>query len=145
MRPCPLVWPEGVPRATSRQRSTYKVSSFKRVRDGLILQVELYGGNAGIVITTNTPVHADGHPIKGAPESRDPGVAVYWMQLRHNAPPIRCHLQCDKWTSVVHNMRELELYLESLRRVGRSPAGFSAREVDAEEEVAELLTAGGVR
>lgn len=145
MRPCPLIWPEGVPRSTSHQRAHYRVTSFARARAALILQVELYGGNAGIVVTTNTPVHADGNPIKGAPESRDRGVAVYWMQLRHNAPPLRCHVQCDKWTSVVHNMRELELYLERKRGVDRSPARLFVEEVDGEAELAGLLAAGGAR
>lgn len=113
--PFPLRWPDHVRRAPRRRPSRFGELSFGRERALLFAQVELLGGNADIVITTNIPLRSDGQPMAGVPRPSDPGVAVYWTELRHAQPPRHRAVACDAWLSVVENMHALMLDLQAER------------------------------
>lgn len=145
LAPCPLAWPTGEPRAARRGFATFEVTSFARVREGVERSIALLGGNAGIVISCNLPMGSNGEPLD-VPAPRDPGVAVYWTQLRHAAPPLRSHIACDRWRSVLHNLHAIELTLEARRGLARwGCTDLVVSEVDVEAEATELLAAGGAR
>lgn len=143
LTPCPLVWPPGEPRAPRRGHATFEVSSFARVRDGIQRNIELLGGNTGIVVSCNLPIGSDGEPLD-VPAPRDTGVAVYWTQLRHAAPALRSHIACDRWRSVLHNLHAIELTLEARRGLSRWGATDLVVEVDVDAELA-ARAAGGAR
>lgn len=121
--PFPLVWPAGWARTERPRPASFKVTSFSRVRDGVLRNVEMIGAVAGvaadIVLSSNVPLGSHGLPLSGAPEPRDPGVAVYWTELRPGRPPRPREIACDRWRKVLHNLHAIELTLESMRGISR--------------------------
>lgn len=111
----PLYWPDGWARTRWRKDSNFKVSSFARVRDGVIKNIRLMGGKH-IVLSTCLSLRLDGLPLANQRNPEDPGVAIYWYDSR--AEQQRA-MACDKWRTVTANMRAVELSLEALRGLER--------------------------
>ena len=127
--PYPLSWPPGWLRAKSPRRSTFRVSSFARVRDGVLAEIIRLGGTRA-VITSDLPTRRDGLPYGNASEPGDRGVAVWWVQ--HGREMV---VACDVWDRVRDNLRAIECSLQALRSlkrwgstaiVERAFAGFAA-------------------
>ncbi|KKL14157.1 hypothetical protein LCGC14_2518600, partial [marine sediment metagenome] len=114
----PLDWPDGWPRAKRTVAGPFRMKrkDFRRIRDGLLHHIELMRGCA-VVLSTNVPINTFGLPYatKGA-NPEDAGVALYWFDVRQQQ---RRAMACDRWTTIVHNMRSLELSLEAIRGIGR--------------------------
>lgn len=134
-----LTWPAGLPRAESRRHAPYKVTSFARVLAGVERNVELLGGNAGLVVCSNLPMRADGEPLPGDLKPRDPGVVVYWTELRWSANALRWFIGCDRWKSVLHNLHAIELNLEARRGLKR----WGCSELVGEADAGAVAAGGG--
>lgn len=110
----PLQWPAGWKRARSRLSSKFKAAEqFGKVRDGLLHEISLMGGTQ-VVLSTNIPLTKDGLPYAKHAQPADPGVAVYF---KWNGKPMS--LACDKWRTVIENIRALQLTVEAMRGIDR--------------------------
>lgn len=112
----PLAWPIGRPRATTRERSQFKVSQASAVQD-LAYEVDRMGGSE-MVITTNVELRKDGLPRGDRPPPRDPGVAVYFI---YKKKPM-C-FACDRWDKIGDNIRAIGRTVEALRGIERWGTG----------------------
>jgi hypothetical protein len=121
----PLYWPEGWTRTSSyqRERSRYEVN-FVKARDEVLRQVKLMRGQ-DVVVSTNIPLRRDGLPLANIAEPQDPGVAVYWNEIKYTSGrSVRTTrvLACDKWQKVRDNLRAVGLTLDALRAIERAGA-----------------------
>jgi len=111
----PLEWPHGWPRTPQRKHSRFEVERGRAAAE-LVHALELMGCK-DIVISSNVQVRRDGLPLAGAPEPRDPGVAVYWVR---NARP-GC-MACDLYRTTRENLRAVWQAVEAMRALKRSGA-----------------------
>lgn len=111
----PLQWPDGWQRTKYRKNSDFRVSSFARVRDGVLKQIQMMGGKSA-VLSTNIPLRLDGIPYANTRAPEDPGVAVYWYDAK--AKQQRC-IACDRWRKVEDNLRAVEKSLDAMRGLDR--------------------------
>jgi len=112
MEAYPLKWPDGWPRAKSRQRSRFDVTPGKAARE-LLWEIERMGGKYP-VISTNAELRRDGLPYANHKEPDDPGVAVYFETGGKQKV-----FACDKWTTVRDNMRAIQKTIEAIRGIER--------------------------
>lgn len=112
----PLAWPIGRPRASSRERSQFKVTQAAAVQD-LAYEVDRMGGSQ-MVITTNVELRKDGMPRGDRPPPRDPGVAVYFI---YKKKPM-C-FACDRWLSIGENISAIGQTVGALRGIERWGSG----------------------
>lgn len=140
----PLSWPEGWPRAKSRERANFGRTGSgtygprKRrleVADG-VNRVLLELGRLGIdrqdvIVSTNVRTRLDGLPRSGEAEPGDPGAAVYWVTYRRaktsepNPPMIeqRRVMAIDRYDRVADNLAAIAATLEALRAIDRHGGG----------------------
>jgi len=112
----PLAWPIGRPRASSRDRSQFKVTQAVAVND-LAYEVQRMGGTQ-LVITTNLELRKDGLPRGDRGPPRDPGVAVYFVYKKR---PM-C-FACDRWETIGENIRAIGQTVGALRGIERWGSG----------------------
>lgn len=113
----PLYWPTGRPRTSFRQRSKFKVTSFARVRDELLHQLELMRAKK-VVLSTNIELRRDGLPLAGQTRPRDPGVAVFF-EYKERAVAFAC----DRWDRIEDNMQAIRHTIDALRGIARWGTG----------------------
>lgn len=140
----PLSWPEGWPRAKSRERANFGRTSSGtygprkqrlEVADG-VNRVLLELGRLGIdrqdvIVSTNVRTRMDGLPRSGEAEPNDPGTAVYWVTHRRaktsgpNPPMIeqRRVMAIDRYDRVADNLAAIAATLEALRAIDRHGGG----------------------
>lgn len=124
--PYPLHWPVGWPRTKARSHGNLaQRSSFGAVRDGLCRELERLGARE-VILSTNMEVRLDGLPSASARRPADPGVAVYFNL--DGKPHV---LACDRWWSVVANMRAIAKHIEALRGIERWGVGSIERAFSA--------------
>lgn len=112
IEPYPLYWPEGKPFTDERRKAKFK-TSFAQARDGLIEEIQRFGGDS-IVITTDVAVRRDGLPYANQPEPQNPGVAVwFWRDGK-----LICFC-CDEWNAIRDNMQALRKTVEYMRAIQR--------------------------
>jgi len=139
----PLTWPDGWKRTPAhlRQHSSFAVT-FAKARDDLYVQLEKMGAKR-VILSTNIPVRLDGIPYANAPNPSDPGAALYFEYK--NSP--RC-FACDKFKTVLENIRSIGLTIASIRAIERYGAsemmerafkGFTALPERAGEYWREIL------
>jgi hypothetical protein len=139
----PLTWPDAWKRTPAhlRQRSSFAVT-FAKARDDLYVQLEKMGAKR-VILSTNIPVRLDGIPYANAPNPSDPGAALYFEYK--NSP--RC-FACDKFKTVLENIRSIGLTIASIRAIERYGAsemmerafkGFTALPERAGEYWREIL------
>jgi len=110
----PLQWPAGYPR-TAKPSDKYKFYPGSIAEELVGLREELRRMKAaGLVISTNIPVRADGNPYASYSKPADTGVAVYFS-VDNKAMAI-C---CDKWNSVEANLRALTMSVDAMRGLDR--------------------------
>lgn len=114
LRACPLVWPDGWPRAPRRDGSPYKVSREQAVSH-LLHELKLAGAR-NVVLSTNVPLRRDGLPYADTREPLDPGAAVYWDD-KQGHPMAMAN---DGWRTVRENIRALGLAIEHIRGLERT-------------------------
>ena len=112
----PLYWPEGRPRARSRERAKFK-SAFTRACDDILHECQLLGGR-DMILSTNIPLRQDGLPYAGMAQPKDPGAAVYFRYKEQTV----C-FACDRWQKVEDNLRAIALTIEALRGIARWGTG----------------------
>lgn len=118
----PLKWPDGWPRATSRDSdskfhgSVYGLSP-GRARDGLISELRKLGAT-DVVLSTNIELRRDGLPYSNTRIPSDPGVAVYFKLKKR--PLVMAQ---DRFNSVMGNMRSLTLAISAMRQMARHGGG----------------------
>ncbi|MGD9954248.1 MAG: J domain-containing protein [Burkholderiales bacterium] len=134
----PLAWPEGWPRATSREYARFSASSktydtqaqrsVTKVRDvsvsdgtaRVMATLRRMGlGADDVVISTNVILRLDGLPRSNQPEPCDPGVAVYWQTKKGE----RKVMAIDRFTRVGDNLAAVAASLEALRGIDRWGGG----------------------
>lgn len=134
----PLAWPDGWPRAKSREYAKFSASSMtydtqrqqsvtrKRdvsVADGtarVTATLRRMGlGADDIVISTNVVLRLDGLPKSNQPEPGDPGVAVYWQTKKGE----RKVMAIDRYYRVGDNLAAVAASLEALRGIERWGGG----------------------
>lgn len=117
----PLQWPEGWPRTKGyeRRRSPYRVDIDKAVRDLHSTLKQLGALEGSVVVSSNVPPRNRlGVPKNDGMQVSDPGVAVYWTTRAHGERVIAC----DKWNSVLGNVRAIGLALRGLHAMDRAGA-----------------------
>lgn len=118
----PLQWPDGWPRAKSRDSDSrfhgrvYGLSP-GRARDDLLAEMRKLGATE-IVLSTNIELRRDGLPYSNARMPTDPGVAIYFKLKKR--PLVMAQ---DRFTSVAGNMRSLTLAIEAMRQMERHGGG----------------------
>lgn len=134
----PLSWPEGWPRAKSREYAKFSASSktydtqaqrsIRRVRDvsvsdgtsRVMATLRRMGlGADDVVISTNVILRLDGLPKSNQPEPSDPGVAVYWQTRKGE----RKVMAIDRYYRVGDNLAAVAASLEALRGIERWGGG----------------------
>jgi hypothetical protein len=135
----PLQWPDGWPRAKSREEakfhaterkysptpggSSYLIKKDLSVADGLervLTALSRLGiDRDDIVISTNIPTRMDGLPKSGQSNPDDPGVAVYW-QPRKGGMKV---LAVDRFDRVADNLAAVAGTLGALRSIERWGGG----------------------
>jgi len=114
----PLDWPAQYPRTRvdKRVRGTFRCS-FSTALEELLLSLERRGVEPDdIVVSTNIPTRLDGLPRANLRhDGDDTGAAVYW---RGENGETLC-MACDKYDTVLGNLRALGLTLEALRAIDR--------------------------
>jgi hypothetical protein len=113
----PLYWPTGRPRARTRERSRFKVTSFTRVRDELLHQLDLMGAKK-VILSTNIELRRDGLPMAGQRAPRDPGVAVYFEYKGRTVA-----FACDRWDKIDDNLQAVRHTIDALRGIARWGTG----------------------
>jgi hypothetical protein len=111
----PLSWPEGVRRASVRQRSRFEErgQTVLRVRRFLKDEIRRLGGQ-DVIISTDMRTRQDGEPIANAREPDDPGAAVYF-ELKGN----KVCLACDHWKRLWENLYAIGRTIEAMRAIDR--------------------------
>jgi len=113
----PLQWPVGWKRTERRREAPYR-ASLATARDDLLRELRLLGAR-NVVISTNVPLRLDGLPLAGGRvQNGDPGVAVYWTQMRNLEAQPRA-IACDKWLKVEQNIRAIGLSIAAMRAIER--------------------------
>ena len=147
----PLRWPIGVPRATSRGRSSFVlIEAGRAIRE---VYDELRRARATrIVISSNMPTNRDGTPSADTTQrpGGDPGIAVYWTISKWRAGKVteipHC-MPCDKWDRISCNLHAVALSIEAMRGMERwgavtieqAFAGFAALPAGAEQPQAPTV------
>lgn len=110
----PLFWPEGWKRIPGHQRkdSPFAVT-FDTARNDLFRQLEKLGAKRAI-LSTNIPVRLDGIPYATQTNPSDPGVALYFEYKGAS----QC-FACDKFKTVLENIRAIGLTIASIRAIER--------------------------
>lgn len=143
----PLTWPLGVPRASSRRRSSFinrtTGDGIARVRN----QLKLAHAKT-VVISSNLPLRGDGFPRADGPQrpEGDVGVAVYWTRNEHRAGKwqlVPYSMPCDRWDRIADNLYAIALSIEALRGMDRwgavsieqAFAGFAALPPGSDEQI----------
>lgn len=140
----PLSWPEGWPRAKSRERANFGragggMSGARKQRlevvDGcnrVLLELGRLGiDRQDVIVSTNVRTRMDGLPRSGEAEPQDPGAAVYWVTYRRaktsepNPPMIeqRRVMAVDRYDRVADNLAAIAATLEALRAIDRHGGG----------------------
>lgn len=116
----PLQWPEGWERTAllARRRSAYKVTPSRAYGDMIDSLVMLGADRRSIVVSSNLRPLSNGQPRLDQPRPEDPGVAVYWVDLKLGERVIAC----DKYEKPHENMRAIGLAIEGLRAMQRAGA-----------------------
>lgn len=129
----PLQWPLGWQRTKPPRRSPYKLP-LERALQELTTELRLFRAK-DFVVSCNVRPRLTGLPPGGAAPS-DPGVAVYWEDVK-GRPRV---MACDAWESVRGNVRAIAITINALRQIERSGAsqlleraftGFAALPADA--------------
>jgi hypothetical protein len=134
----PLAWPDGWPRAKSRESAKFSASSktydtqaqrsVTKVRDvsvadgtsRVMATLRRMGlGADDVVISTNVVLRLDGMPKSNQPEPGDPGVAVYWQTRKGE----RKVMAIDRYYRVGDNLAAVAASLEALRAIERWGGG----------------------
>ncbi len=134
----PLQWPEGWPRAKTRESSRFHSTerkyftigggSYRQARDltiadGLervLSELSKMGlDRKDIVVSTNLQTRLDGLPRSGQGEPSDPGVAVYWQPKKG---PMKV-LAVDRFDRVADNLAAVAATLAALRSIERWGGG----------------------
>lgn len=134
----PLSWPDGWPRAKSREYARFSASSksydttahqsVTKVRDvsvadgtsRVMAALRRMGlGADDVVISTNVVLRLDGLPKSNQPEPSDPGVAVYWQTRKGE----RKVMAIDRFYRVGDNLAAITASLEALRGIERWGGG----------------------
>lgn len=114
----PLDWPAQYPRtpASHRVRGAFRCS-FTTALDELVLSLERRGVDLmDIVVSTNIPTRLDGFPRANVRhDGDDAGAAVYWRTAEGET----LAMACDRYDTVLANLRALGLTLEALRAIDR--------------------------
>jgi hypothetical protein len=108
----PLAWPVGFPRSDFRQVASFKVS-LAGALDDLYNELDRMDASA-IVISSNMQTRLDGRPLAKQARIEDPGVALYFQRNGRQV----C-IPCDKWDTVVGNVRAIGLTVAALRSLER--------------------------
>lgn len=113
----PLAWPDGWPRTPEYRRSaTSRFSTtLDRARRQLLDEMHRLGA-AGVVISTNLPLRADGQARSDVARYKigDPGVAVYFVLRRKRMVMAR-----DAYANVYDNLRSIGHAIAHLRGLDR--------------------------
>lgn len=117
----PLQWPHGYPRTPQHNRSRSKFSTthknYNSMLNELMAEVRRLGGH-NMVLSTNIPIRKDGLPYAQQRRIDDAGVAVYFTRKG----TAQC-FACDRWESIVENMRAITKTIEALRGIERWGSG----------------------
>lgn len=108
----PLHWPEGWPRAKSRDRARFDVTAGRAISE-LMNELRIMGARY-VVVSTNVELRRDGLPYANQREPDDPGAAVYF-QWRGK----QMTLACDRWDRVRDNIRAVGKTVEAMRGIER--------------------------
>ncbi len=113
----PLSWPDGWPRTKDRQSAPYRATYATTIKD-LVANLRLLSAE-NVVLSSNAPCRSDGMPFSDAAQVKikDPGVAVYFHRKGHQQV-----LACDRWLTVLDNIRAIGLTVEALRAIDRAGA-----------------------
>lgn len=151
---CPLQWPMGWKRATSRKAASFNTKDRSgrtnelSVADGVgrvlvVLAVMGYSRD-DIVISTNVPTRLDGLPRAGLGEPGDPGAAVYWRT--HSGT--NKVMAIDRYDRVADNLAAIAASLEAMRAIerhggaailDRAFTGFTALPAPSSPDWADVL------
>lgn len=110
----PLHWPMGWPRTANylRKSPAFKVNMTEALND---LYDELDRLKAtNVVVSSSLQVRLDGRPLSNQRNIEDPGVAVYFTLNGTQ----QC-IPCDKWNTVLGNVRAIGLTVQALRGLDR--------------------------
>lgn len=113
----PLHWPHHRPRTRSSERSRFKVNSFARVRDALMMELARLGARS-VILSTNNPLKQDGMPYANRRQPEDQGVAIYFEYKKN---PM-C-FACDRWDRIEDNIQAIHHTIEALRGIARWGSG----------------------
>lgn len=113
-------WPDHVPRADSRERTTKFDMSNGKIARRFLKEIERYDADEWEVYTGNRHTQSNGLPLADA-NPDDPGFAVKWSRGGQTYA-----VGCDKWTDLFDNVREVTIWLKEERMSNNRPVETAA-------------------
>lgn len=132
IRSFPLHWPDGWPRAKTRERAKFHKQSTRQTESGTSYQQKhdltiadgcsrVIGAlsamgvpDRDIVVSTNVEPRLDGMPKSNGSAGDDPGVAVYWKRKGKR----QC-IAVDRYDRVADNLAAIAATLDAMRAIDR--------------------------
>ncbi len=114
-KPTPLQWPDSWRRTPTNKRQRARFDTGLAVSvGGIYTSLRIMSAKHGVV-TSDLPTKRNGTPYATPREPEDPGVAVWWVDMKGNERV----MACDRWDTVRDNMQAVNASLNALRGLER--------------------------